>query len=161
MPENPPVNVTAVLNGTEVLMTWEGPPGKLNGELQGYMVEYHTPAAQQVSLGHVKSQSWAPKLAFVLTTVAFSVDSFMWIPDWTLSCQSTCRRRCPMCLSEFVPIPGQGGGPGPPHRLWLLSVLVSAASFMYIQQIKTTADIVWINDEKYLPFLCSYRNGGI
>uniref|UniRef100_A0A3P8T8H3 receptor protein-tyrosine kinase n=1 Tax=Amphiprion percula TaxID=161767 RepID=A0A3P8T8H3_AMPPE len=42
VPENPPVNVTAVLNGTEVLMAWEGPPGKLNGELQGYMVEYST-----------------------------------------------------------------------------------------------------------------------
>lgn len=115
------MNVTAVLNGTEVLMTWEGPPGKLNGELQGYMVEYKTPAAQQVSLGHVKSQIKAgfTKLndRFVLTTVAFSVDSFLWIPDWTPSCQSTCRRRCPMCLSEFVPIPGQGGGPGPPHRL--------------------------------------------
>lgn len=50
VPENPPVNVTAVLNGTEVLMMWEGPPGKLNGELQGFMVEYSTPAAQQVSL---------------------------------------------------------------------------------------------------------------
>uniref|UniRef100_A0A3B4AQY6 receptor protein-tyrosine kinase n=1 Tax=Periophthalmus magnuspinnatus TaxID=409849 RepID=A0A3B4AQY6_9GOBI len=43
VPENPPVNVTAVLNGTEVLMTWQEPPGKLNGELQGYMVEYSTP----------------------------------------------------------------------------------------------------------------------
>uniref|UniRef100_A0AAQ5YL74 receptor protein-tyrosine kinase n=1 Tax=Amphiprion ocellaris TaxID=80972 RepID=A0AAQ5YL74_AMPOC len=52
VPENPPVNVTAVLNGTEVLMAWEGPPGKLNGELQGYMVEYSTPAAQQVSHDH-------------------------------------------------------------------------------------------------------------
>uniref|UniRef100_A0A674P4H6 receptor protein-tyrosine kinase n=1 Tax=Takifugu rubripes TaxID=31033 RepID=A0A674P4H6_TAKRU len=51
VPENPPVNVTAVLNGTEVLMAWEGPPGRLNGELQGYMVEYSTPAAQQVSRG--------------------------------------------------------------------------------------------------------------
>lgn len=49
MPENPPVNVTAVLNGTEVLMTWEGPPGRLNGELQGYVVEYSTPTAQQVT----------------------------------------------------------------------------------------------------------------
>lgn len=57
VPENPPVNVSAVLNGTEVLMTWEGPPGKLNGELQGYRVEYQTPAAQPVSPGHVKSQS--------------------------------------------------------------------------------------------------------
>lgn len=51
------MNVTAVLNGTEVVMTWEGPPGNLNGVLQGYMVEYKTPAAQQVSLGHVKSQT--------------------------------------------------------------------------------------------------------
>lgn len=49
VPENPPVNVTAVLNGTEMLMTWEEPSGKLNGELQGYMVEYSTPAAQRVS----------------------------------------------------------------------------------------------------------------
>lgn len=56
VPENPPVNMTAALNGTEVLMTWEGPPGKLNGELQGYMVEYSTPAEQQVSVGHVHSQ---------------------------------------------------------------------------------------------------------
>lgn len=56
VPENPPVNMTAVLNGTEVLMMWEGPPGKLNGELQGYMVEYSTPAEQQVSLGHLHSQ---------------------------------------------------------------------------------------------------------
>lgn len=47
VPENPPVNVTAVLNETEVLLAWEGPPGKLNGELQGYMVEYSTPSTQQ------------------------------------------------------------------------------------------------------------------
>uniref|UniRef100_A0A8D0AKY1 receptor protein-tyrosine kinase n=1 Tax=Sander lucioperca TaxID=283035 RepID=A0A8D0AKY1_SANLU len=45
VPENSPVNVSAVLNGTEVLVMWEGPPGKLNGELQGYVVEYSTPAA--------------------------------------------------------------------------------------------------------------------
>uniref|UniRef100_A0A8C6WL90 receptor protein-tyrosine kinase n=1 Tax=Neogobius melanostomus TaxID=47308 RepID=A0A8C6WL90_9GOBI len=44
VPENPPVNVSAVLNGTEVLMAWQKPPGKMNGELQGYLVEYSTPA---------------------------------------------------------------------------------------------------------------------
>lgn len=27
---------------------WEEPPGKLNGQLQGYMMEYSTPATQQV-----------------------------------------------------------------------------------------------------------------
>uniref|UniRef100_A0A672IZX1 receptor protein-tyrosine kinase n=1 Tax=Salarias fasciatus TaxID=181472 RepID=A0A672IZX1_SALFA len=51
VPENPPGNVTAVLNGTEVLMAWEEPLGRLNGELQGYMVEYSTPAARSVSAG--------------------------------------------------------------------------------------------------------------
>uniref|UniRef100_A0A3Q1GM54 receptor protein-tyrosine kinase n=1 Tax=Acanthochromis polyacanthus TaxID=80966 RepID=A0A3Q1GM54_9TELE len=55
VPENPPANVTAVLNGTEVLMVWEGPPGKLNGELQGYMVEYSTPAAHCNSM-HLEVQ---------------------------------------------------------------------------------------------------------
>uniref|UniRef100_A0A8D3DH62 receptor protein-tyrosine kinase n=1 Tax=Scophthalmus maximus TaxID=52904 RepID=A0A8D3DH62_SCOMX len=54
VPENPPVNVTAALNGTEVLMAWEGPPGKLNGDLQGYRVEYSTPATQQVSQGNTR-----------------------------------------------------------------------------------------------------------
>lgn len=48
VPENPPANVTAKLNGTEVLVMWEQPSGKLNGQLQGYMVEYSTPATQQV-----------------------------------------------------------------------------------------------------------------
>lgn len=66
MPENPPVNVTAVLNGTEVLMTWEEPPGKLNGKLQGYVVEYSTPAAQQVALVHSQEKH---KLTIVLDLV--------------------------------------------------------------------------------------------
>lgn len=51
VPENPPVNVSGALNGTDVLVTWEEPPGKLNGELQGYRVEYSTPVTHQVSLG--------------------------------------------------------------------------------------------------------------
>uniref|UniRef100_A0A8C2XQX2 receptor protein-tyrosine kinase n=1 Tax=Cyclopterus lumpus TaxID=8103 RepID=A0A8C2XQX2_CYCLU len=50
VPENPPVNVSAALNGTEVLLTWEGPPGRLNGELQGYLVEYSTPLTVDTAL---------------------------------------------------------------------------------------------------------------
>lgn len=81
--------MTAVLNGTEVLMTWEGPLGKLNGELQGYMVEYSTPAEQQVSLGHLYSQQkcnanlqWFQTLFLKLTmNLSFLVDSMWWIPD--------------------------------------------------------------------------------
>lgn len=46
VPENPPSNVTATPNGTEVLLAWEVPRGKLNGELQGFLVEYSTPSAE-------------------------------------------------------------------------------------------------------------------
>lgn len=137
VPENPPVNVTAALNGTEVLMTWEGPPGKLNGELQGYMVEYSTPAAQQVSPWHNinTAPTWsgcrsclsAQKIfpSHKTDKSCFVVHSSLWIPDWTLSCQSICPYPCPMCLSEFAPIRGQGRDPGPPHRLWPLLPRVS------------------------------------
>lgn len=52
VPENTPVNVTAKPNGTEVLLMWAEPPGKLNGELQGYMVEYSTPGTPQVGPEH-------------------------------------------------------------------------------------------------------------
>lgn len=50
VPDNPPVNTSVVLNGTEVLVAWEQPPGKLNGELKGYMLEYSTPNMEQVSV---------------------------------------------------------------------------------------------------------------
>lgn len=126
VPEHPPVNVTAVLNGTEVLMTWEGPPGKLNGELQGYMVEYSTPATQQVSVGNIHSQQNTTKTCdgkkiFTLfgtdCPTLFFVDSLLSILDWTLTCQSICLYPCPMCLFECVPIQVEGKDPGPPHRL--------------------------------------------
>uniref|UniRef100_A0A8C6LVM0 AXL receptor tyrosine kinase n=1 Tax=Nothobranchius furzeri TaxID=105023 RepID=A0A8C6LVM0_NOTFU len=63
VPENPPANVTVKANGTEVLVLWEEPPGRLNGDLQGYMVEYSTPSSQQVSqsprLGS-RPEVWVP-----------------------------------------------------------------------------------------------------
>uniref|UniRef100_A0A8C1WMC9 receptor protein-tyrosine kinase n=1 Tax=Cyprinus carpio TaxID=7962 RepID=A0A8C1WMC9_CYPCA len=40
VPESAPDNVTAVVNGTEVLLRWSEPPGKMNGQLLGYMMEY-------------------------------------------------------------------------------------------------------------------------
>lgn len=76
VPENPPVNVTAVLNGTEVLMMWEVPPGKLNGELQGFVVEYSTPAAQQVGLRHTTRHTQVKRkssLCPILTVYFFSL----------------------------------------------------------------------------------------
>lgn len=57
VPENPPVNVTAKPNGTEVLLMWAEPPGKLNGDLLGYVVEYSTPGAPQVGPDHKRLQT--------------------------------------------------------------------------------------------------------
>uniref|UniRef100_A0A8C5G7Q7 receptor protein-tyrosine kinase n=1 Tax=Gouania willdenowi TaxID=441366 RepID=A0A8C5G7Q7_GOUWI len=43
VPDYAPVNVSVALNGTEVLLMWAEPPGKLNGQLRGFMVEYSMP----------------------------------------------------------------------------------------------------------------------
>lgn len=48
VPDSAPVNVTAMLNKTELLISWAKPDGKINGELQGYMIEYSTPNTEQV-----------------------------------------------------------------------------------------------------------------
>lgn len=91
VPENPPVNVSAVLNGTEVLMTWEGPPGKLNGELQGYMVEYSTPATQQFVVDTGLDTELSINLSLPLSNVSFRVCAYTgagqgpWTPTQTLT----------------------------------------------------------------------------
>uniref|UniRef100_A0A3B5BA30 receptor protein-tyrosine kinase n=1 Tax=Stegastes partitus TaxID=144197 RepID=A0A3B5BA30_9TELE len=91
VPDSPPVNVTAVLNGTEVLMAWEGPPGKLNGELQGYMVEYSTPAAQQFIVDTGLDTELSINLSVPLSNVTFRVCAYTgagqgpWTPAQTLT----------------------------------------------------------------------------
>ncbi|KAM7412670.1 hypothetical protein PAMA_020174 [Pampus argenteus] len=90
VPENPPVNVTAVLNGTELLMTWEGPPGKLNGELQGYMVEYSTPSTPQSNVDTGLDTELSINLSLPLSNVSFRVCAYTgagsgpWTPTQTL-----------------------------------------------------------------------------
>ncbi|KAG7483853.1 hypothetical protein MATL_G00042730 [Megalops atlanticus] len=49
-PDSPPENITAVLNGTEVTVSWTEPSGKLNGHLLGYKLEYSTPNITQAML---------------------------------------------------------------------------------------------------------------
>ncbi|KAM3616369.1 uncharacterized protein V6R79_016901 [Siganus canaliculatus] len=91
VPDNPPVNVTAVLNGTEVLMAWEEPPGKLNGELQGYMVEYSTPAARQFVVDAGLDTEVYINLSLPLSNVSFRVCAYTgaglgpWTPTQTLT----------------------------------------------------------------------------
>ncbi|XP_029964813.1 tyrosine-protein kinase receptor UFO isoform X2 [Salarias fasciatus] len=91
VPENPPGNVTAVLNGTEVLMAWEEPLGRLNGELQGYMVEYSTPAAQQVVVDTGLDTELSINLSVPLSNVSYRVCAYTgagpgpWTPTQTLT----------------------------------------------------------------------------
>ncbi|XP_035011043.2 tyrosine-protein kinase receptor UFO [Hippoglossus stenolepis] len=91
VPENPPVNVTVALNGTDVLMTWEEPPGKLNGELQGYMVEYSTPVTQQVFRDTGLDTELSINLSIPLTNVSYRVCAYTgaglgpWTPTQTLT----------------------------------------------------------------------------
>ncbi|KAI1903503.1 hypothetical protein AGOR_G00027860 [Albula goreensis] len=47
VPEAPPGNISAVVNETEVTITWTQPPGRLNGHLLGYKLEYSTPNMTQ------------------------------------------------------------------------------------------------------------------
>ncbi|CAB1450410.1 unnamed protein product, partial [Pleuronectes platessa] len=91
VPENPPVNVTVALNGTDVLMEWEEPPGKLNGELQGYMVEYSTPVTQQVSRNTGLDTELSINLSLPLSNVTYRVCAYTgagqgpWTPTQTLT----------------------------------------------------------------------------
>lgn len=48
VPDSAPANITAGLNGTELLISWAKPDGKINGELQGYIIEYSTPNTEPV-----------------------------------------------------------------------------------------------------------------
>ncbi|XP_036005781.1 tyrosine-protein kinase receptor UFO [Fundulus heteroclitus] len=90
VPENPPANVTAKPNGTEVLVTWEEPAGKLNGELQGYMVEYSTPSTQQVDVDAGLNTEFSINLTSPLSNVSFRVCAYTgagrgpWTPVQTL-----------------------------------------------------------------------------
>ncbi|KAM4566664.1 tyrosine-protein kinase receptor UFO [Odontesthes bonariensis] len=90
VPENPPVNVTAKPNGTEVLVTWEEPPGKLNGELQGYMVEYSSPSAQKFVVDTGLDTELSINLSVPLSNVSFRVCAYTeagqgpWTPIQTL-----------------------------------------------------------------------------
>ncbi|XP_068601886.1 tyrosine-protein kinase receptor UFO [Brachionichthys hirsutus] len=91
VPDNPPVNVTAVLNGTEVLMTWQGPPGKLNGDLRGYLVQYSTPTGQQLVLGTGLHTELSINLSIPLSNVSYRVCAYTgagegpWTPTQTLT----------------------------------------------------------------------------
>ncbi|KAL4647686.1 tyrosine-protein kinase receptor UFO [Arapaima gigas] len=53
VPNSAPENVTAMLNGTTITVTWAEPSGEVNGHLLGYAVEYSAPYMEQVRHLHL------------------------------------------------------------------------------------------------------------
>uniref|UniRef100_A0A3Q3A6T4 receptor protein-tyrosine kinase n=1 Tax=Kryptolebias marmoratus TaxID=37003 RepID=A0A3Q3A6T4_KRYMA len=90
VPENPPANVTAKPNGTDVLVMWAEPPGKLNGRLRGYMVEYGTPGTPQIVADAGSDTELSINLSVPLSNVSFRVCAYTgagpgpWTPTQTL-----------------------------------------------------------------------------
>ncbi|KAM6973768.1 tyrosine-protein kinase receptor UFO [Aplochiton taeniatus] len=91
VPDSAPVNVSGVLNGTEVQVTWEEPPGKLNGNLRGYRLEYSTPVTQQVVVDTGLDTELSINLSLPLSNVSFRVCAYTgagqgpWAPTQTLT----------------------------------------------------------------------------
>ncbi|KAJ8256621.1 hypothetical protein COCON_G00187730 [Conger conger] len=91
VPEGPPVNLSTLLNGSEVQVSWAPPPGKLNGHLQGYTLEYSTPSLEQAVLEAGLNTSLSINLSLPLSNMSFRVCAYTgagpgpWSPAHTLS----------------------------------------------------------------------------
>ncbi|XP_077467851.1 tyrosine-protein kinase receptor UFO [Stigmatopora argus] len=90
VPDNPPANVTAVANDTSVLLFWEEPPGKLNGDLVGYLVEFSTPSTKQFVADAGLDTELSINVTLPLSNVTFRVCAYTgaglgpWSPTQTL-----------------------------------------------------------------------------
>ncbi|XP_057684797.1 tyrosine-protein kinase receptor UFO-like [Corythoichthys intestinalis] len=90
VPDNPPGNVTAVANDTGVLLSWDEPPGKLNGDLHGYLVELSTPSMKEFVADAGLDLELLVNLTLPLTNVTFRVCAYTgaglgpWSPTQTL-----------------------------------------------------------------------------
>ncbi|XP_026081794.1 tyrosine-protein kinase receptor UFO-like isoform X1 [Carassius auratus] len=92
VPDAAPDNVTAVVNGTEVILRWTEPPGKMNGHLQGYRMEYSTPnLGQQVVVDTGLDTELFVNLSVPLSNVSFRVCAYTgagqgpWTPLQTIT----------------------------------------------------------------------------
>ncbi|XP_073780355.1 tyrosine-protein kinase receptor UFO isoform X3 [Danio rerio] len=76
VPESAPENVTAVLNGTEVILSWSEVSGRINGRLQGYMLEYSTPNEEQAVLDVGLDTEQSVNLSEPLSNISFRVCAY-------------------------------------------------------------------------------------
>ncbi|XP_051962828.1 tyrosine-protein kinase receptor UFO [Xyrauchen texanus] len=95
VPDSSPENVTAVVNGTEVLLRWSEPSGKINGQLQGYMMEYCAPHMQQVVVDMGLDTELFLNLSAPQSNVSFRVCAYTgagqgpWTPLQTITLTSS------------------------------------------------------------------------
>ncbi|KAK6296290.1 hypothetical protein J4Q44_G00340030 [Coregonus suidteri] len=91
VPDGPPVNVSGVLNGTDVMISWEEPDGRINGDLQGYLLEYSTPNMEQTVVDTGLYTERSINLSVPLSNVSFRVCAYTkagqgpWTPQHTLT----------------------------------------------------------------------------
>ncbi|XP_048017533.1 tyrosine-protein kinase receptor UFO isoform X2 [Megalobrama amblycephala] len=91
VPDSAPDNVTVVVNGTEVFLRWSEPSGKINGQLQGYMMEYSAPNMEQVMVDTGLDTELLVNLSAPLSNVSFRVCAYTgagqgpWTPLQTIT----------------------------------------------------------------------------
>lgn len=73
VPEAAPANVRALFNGTEVHVNWTEPPGRLNGPVKGYRVEYSTSNMSQAVVKPVQWPELVIPVSGLLETVTLRV----------------------------------------------------------------------------------------
>ncbi|KAK1790125.1 hypothetical protein P4O66_013956, partial [Electrophorus voltai] len=76
VPDGAPVNITAVLNGTEMLISWAKPTERLNGALQGYVIDYSTPNMEQAILDVGLDTQLSINLSAPLSNISFRVCAY-------------------------------------------------------------------------------------
>ncbi|XP_043114540.1 tyrosine-protein kinase receptor UFO [Puntigrus tetrazona] len=76
VPDSAPDNVTVLVNGTEVLLRWSEPLGKMNGQLQGYLMEYSAPNTEQVVVDTGLETELFVNLSAPLSNVSFRVCAY-------------------------------------------------------------------------------------
>ncbi|XP_060761771.1 tyrosine-protein kinase receptor UFO [Neoarius graeffei] len=125
VPDSAPVNITTMLNGTEFLISWAEPEGEINGELQGYRIEYRTANTEQVVLDIGMVTELSVNMSVPLSNITFRLCAYTgagygpWTPVQTLSLVPTDIKNA-LSASRHTP-------PVLPWHWWYVVIAVAVA----------------------------------